>query len=409
MPCGYGRPTGDAAKSFHEACRDMSQVRKDWSGGSLLGSNFNALWCGALNRVHEGLPVKYFAMLHDDVGLEEFWLDTLIGELERAQLDVLCVALPIKDNRGLSSLALDNSDTWLPHCRLTMHDVLALPETFTSADLPFPLLLNTGCWVCRFDIAWARLVHFEVNDRIVFNRAANKYMAQTEPEDWFFSRLCRELGLRLGATRKLQAIHTGDCRFPNYIAWGQPFDTESRERSPIADAHPWDVPGWLMPEEGAALTRLARGKRVLEIGSYCGLSTICLARSAASVVACDYFDGRGTPVARYTRPDFDAAIARHGVADRITVAHPDEPLLGAFDLAFIDGDHSRASIEADVAKAWSVLAPNGLLVFHDYGSRKDREVQPTVDAFCKSWGVEILEIQHSLAVVKPPALIPTEV
>ncbi len=223
MP-GYGKQTADAGLGLWRACRDMSEVAVEYRCGSLLAANFNSLWCSALNIASNG-GLKYFAMLHDDIGPAPGWLDVLIEELEAKELDVLGVAIPIKDHKGLTSLAIDGKDTWMPKCRLTLHEVMNLPETFTSDDVGGNLLLNTGCWVCRFDLEWARKVHFTINDRIVFNRATSKYESQVEPEDWFFSRLCHEMGLKIGATRKVRAMHRGETDFNNFSDWGtQQFD-----------------------------------------------------------------------------------------------------------------------------------------------------------------------------------------
>lgn len=245
MP-GYGKQTADAGRAFWRARRDMSRTICDYRGGSLLASNFNQLWCGALNTVQRGERLDYFAMLHDDVGAEDFWLDKLIDELEIHNLDVLAVVTPIKDTRGLTSTALHREgDNWRPYARLSMHEVFELPETFTSDDVGRPLLLNTGCWVCRWNQDWARLVHFEINDRIVFNRATSRYQAQTEPEDWHFSRQLHEIGapgspsqdmprLRIGATRKVRLIHRGEIDFTNAQPWGAySFDSEALTESPL--------------------------------------------------------------------------------------------------------------------------------------------------------------------------------
>lgn len=214
----------------------MDRVRVEYRSGSLLASNFNALWCGALNAVHEGEKIAYFAMLHDDLGLQDFWLDDLIAELERCNLDVLGVVSPIKDVRGMTSVALHNpGDNWRPKCRLTMTEVHQLPETFTSADLGYDLLINTGCWVCRFDMSWAPLVHFTINDRIVIDSKTGRYEAQVEPEDWYFSRLLHELNLRVGATRRLPVQHRGELDFTSATAWGTcAFDAEALSHSIIA-------------------------------------------------------------------------------------------------------------------------------------------------------------------------------
>ena len=54
---------------------------REYSQGSLLACNFNKLWCAALNIVHRGERLDYFAMLHDDIGAEDGWLDKLIEDM----------------------------------------------------------------------------------------------------------------------------------------------------------------------------------------------------------------------------------------------------------------------------------------------------------------------------------------
>lgn len=411
MP-GYGKQTAAAGRGFWRACRDMTGVWNAYQQGSLLACNFNALWCAALNRINQGHRLDYFAMLHDDVGPEDFWLDKLIDELEANELDVLGVAVPIKDRRGLTSLCIDNpGDTWMPKCRVSMRDLYSLPETFTSKEFGKPLLLNTGCWVCKFDPAWVKKVHFEINDRIVFNRAQDRYQAQTEPEDWFFSRLLHELGLKVGATRKVAVMHQGEMDFTNSAPWGtDTFDQEHTDKSPIEGAFPYEIPGWLLPEEGRALAKLSEGKRVLEIGSYCGLSTVCIARTAKSVTAVDYFDGRGTPSPRNTLDDFNANLKRYGVREKVSTVHPHDDIgFREYDLAFIDGAHDYESVRLDIHKAMNALKPGGLLVFHDYNRPgDDTGVTNAVSDFISD-GAELIETYETLAVVRPPAFIPLEV
>lgn len=416
MP-GYGKQTAAAGRGFWRACRDMRTVCSYYQSGSLLGSNFNQLWCLALNMVHTGDRIDYFAMLHDDVGPEDFWLDKLIDELESQRLDVLGVVVPIKDTRGMTSMALNREgDDWMPLARLSMHDVFELPETFTSDDLGAPLLLNTGCWVVKWNQEWCRQVHFAINDRIVFNRKANRYQAQTEPEDWHFSRQLHEIGqgpthgmrpLRIGATRKVEVVHEGDMVFTNQRAWGSDlFDAETCIKSPVPNAFPREVPGWLLPEEGKQLAELARGKRVLEIGSYCGLSTICMARTAKHVTAMDYFDGRGTPKPRETESEFWANVERHGLKDKVATIHPDAELPPSeFDLVFIDGAHDYESVMHDIENARWALNPDGLIVFHDSDEDgPERAIMNLLNA-----GGELISTHESLAVVCPPARIPLEV
>lgn len=413
MP-GYGKQTHFAGKALWNACADMSQVCVKQEVGSLLAQNFNALWCAALNMVLvEGKRVDYFAMLHDDIGSEDGWLDRLIAELEAADLDVLGVVIPIKDPRGLTSIAVDreDGDDWRPQARLTMREIYQLPETFTSDDLGHRILLNTGMWVCRFNPDWAKYVWFTINDRIAFNTAINRWQAINESEDWYFSRRLHARGLKIGATRKVGVIHTGEANFSNEHEWGtKSFDTDCGNTvSLVPGAFPYDVMGWLRPEEGKALADLARGKRVLEIGSYCGLSTICMARTAEHVTAVDYFDGRGTPQPENTLENFQTNIERYGVADKVEICHPDaEYPLPEYELAFIDGAHDADSVRADIVKVLDVLAADGLLVFHDYHSHVDPGVTVAVDELLAAGG-ELLSTTNTIAVVRPPAVIPLEV
>lgn len=416
MP-GYGNQTGGAGRGFWRSTRlPESQVRYEQSYGSLLAQNFNSQWCSALNERHQGNRLDYFAMIHADIEPEDWWLDTLIAELEERDLDVLGVAVPIKDQKGLTSIALahESGDPWRIKQRLSMKEIHRLPETFTSEDVGHPILLNTGLWVCRLG-DWAKQVHFTINDRISFDTRLNQYVPQVEPEDWYFSRLCHELGLRIGCTRKVRLNHFGNMSFSNAYAWGDDYDKAWGESTvvPEVDADgfrfPYDVLGWLTQEEGKELWHLAKGKRVLEIGSYCGRSTICLAQSAFAVVAVDYFDGRGTAEPRNTHSAFVENVKRYGVASKIETASPDEPFAEAgFDLVFVDGAHDYESVRRDIERAVEALAPDGLIAFHDYRSAQDPGVTQAVDELLAAGG-ELLSTHATLAVVKPPAAIPLEV
>src|SRR5690606_27987830 len=108
---------------------------------------------------------------------------------------------------------------------------------------------------------------------------------------------------------------------------------------------PKDVDGWLTYEEGRALADAAAGKCVLEIGSYCGRSTICMAQTAQHVHWIDPHDGRGTPNPRDTRAVFDRNVAWHGLSDKVS-EYSDSPnhWRGPFGLVFIDGEIGRAHV-----------------------------------------------------------------
>lgn len=409
MPGYDGRMGGSSAIAFwHLASEGMKNVECIYRGGSLLAANFNRLWCHALNLVHQGQRVDYFAMLHDDIGPEIYWLDKLIDELESRDLDVLSAVVPIKDRRGMTSTALAGDTPWIQFSKLSMHDVFQLPETFTAEDVGRPLLLNTGCWVMRWNQDICRQLKFEIRDRIVFNTALGCYQSHTEPEDWHFSRQCNELGLRIGATRKIKLEHNGAMKFTNDHAWGtDTYDEELMTRSPVPNAFPHDIKGWLTPEEGARLSELAAGKRVIEIGSYCGRSTVCMARVAEHVTAVDFFDNPTVEFYGDYAEEFDKSVMRHGVASKVTKCRPEDQLDGEFDFAFIDGAHDYESVKRDIEKVSAMLTPDALIAFHDYRGGVDPGVDKAVDELLLDGG-KLVSITKTLAVVKPPALISQE-
>ena len=413
-----GEMTLGASIGFHRCTRRRDHhVELNALGSSLATGNFNGLWCWALNAARKG-RVDYFAMIHSDIEPPEFWLDTLIDELEEKNLDVLGVVAPIKDQRGLTSIAVahPSGDNWKIRNRLTMKEIYRLPETFTSEDVGGPLLLNTGLWVCKFNMEWAPKVFFTVNDKIARDAKTGDYFAKIEPEDWFSSRIYHELGLKVGCTRRVPLHHRGTMAFGNVTPWGEDqFDKQWTDKSFLDDREPADwfphkVAGWLTEDEGRELARLGEGKVCLEIGSYCGRSTICLAQKARSVGAVDTFDGRGTAAPGSTLEMFKRNCQRHGVDNRVVPYQGESTeilsyLPPIFDLVFIDGSHDRESVSADIQAALAVLKPGGLLAFHDYGDR-DLGVTEAVDEFVAAGG-EILNRVGTLAVVRPPATVPS--
>ncbi len=119
------------------------------------------------------------------------------------------------------------------------------------------------------------------------------------------------------------------------------------------------------PEQGrflAFLVQISGARQVLELGTFTGYSTLCMARAMAPdgrIIACDVSEEWTRTARRYWE--------RAGVADRIDLrigpaidtlaAMPQEPL---FDLAFIDADKEGypAYLEAVVPR----LRVGGLLV-----------------------------------------------
>lgn len=189
-----------------------------------LELNYNMLLCDALNlRDHDG--VKWFAMLHDDIQPEPWWLDTLIDEAETYSADIMSAHVPLKDPRQVSSTAMsDPCEEWVTYTRLTLKQIhhpdfpatvdtgsaiaalRKLPAPFTM-DCPAnsELLVNTGCMVMRVDRPWMNRICFHKKDTII--RENDRWIPMTWTEDWMLAQDLHDVGAQVMATRKVKLTH----------------------------------------------------------------------------------------------------------------------------------------------------------------------------------------------------------
>jgi predicted O-methyltransferase YrrM len=385
---GLRAPRADAIEAFLRPTKRGTDRVELKQGTSMLPRCFNMLWAEMRTLHRRGYAFTHVAMIHDDVCPEEGWLDTLMDELDRTGADMVSAVVPIKNHHGVTSTAVDQPDPWLVR-RLTLREAFDLPETFFAEDVPWRepgqcLLTNTGLWVARYDPAWVDRTCFRFLNRIV-EAPDGALVSHDQPEDWIFAREFAGWGFRAAATRKVKLEHESPL-FHNRSPWGDwPIDVgwasynRAWERAASGAAAPgWrfpaDIAGWLGREEGEYLAQLAAGKRVLEVGSYCGRSTVCMAQAAVSLAAVDPFTGDRTEDVRDTLGEFTQNVIRYDVAEKVTtlrgVSADVLPRLrrdGAeFDLVFIDGAHDRASVELDLELSLPLLAEGGVLAFHDY-------------------------------------------
>lgn len=230
-----------ASQAVWAGCTKLHQVYVSMQGQSLLAKNFNEMWCDALNQ-RESRDLKYFAMLHADIQPEAYWLDKLIAELDANDADVMSAIVPIKDNRGVTSTAIAYpGDPYRVFTRLTVRQMRhpSFPATFDIAGaveglaaLPpelrveaprTNLLINTGCWVARFDRPWNEKIHFEIRDKIA--KENGKFFAKNLPEDWNFSSQLVMQNAKVMATRNIKLIHYGIAAYGNTADWGDEKDT----------------------------------------------------------------------------------------------------------------------------------------------------------------------------------------
>lgn len=166
------------------------------------------------------------------------------------------------------------------------------------------------------------------------------------------------------------------------------------ELDPALGAAAEQTPGFMPPEEGDALYRAAlegaAAGPLLEIGTYCGKSTLYLAAAArcagTQVVTVDHHRGseEHQPGWDYhdptlvdagtgrldTLPTLRRVLADAGVEDEvIVVVAPAESLAAVWStplgLVFIDGGHTDDAAAADYACWAPKVALGGLLAIHD--------------------------------------------
>ena len=116
-------------------------------------------------------------------------------------------------------------------------------------------------------------------------------------------------------------------------------------------------------------TRSHEPHTFVEIGSEAGGTNLLIARAVASIhraVAIDTWVRNTSRLRRYGRPEVDFTAITGDSSSPKTVAAL-QNYLGhhQIDLLFIDGDHSYAGVVCDLRLYRPLVAPHGLIAFHD--------------------------------------------
>jgi predicted O-methyltransferase YrrM len=138
-----------------------------------------------------------------------------------------------------------------------------------------------------------------------------------------------------------------------------------------------------------AIVRHVRAQRILEIGTFDGNTALNIAvntREDALIVTVDLPPDWDEKLAlkvpeRYRNVTSRAHVGRQfsgrPEANKIVQVYCDSAKLDwsrlpvPFDVVFIDGCHHRAYVENDTANAFRHVRPGGLILWHDYGYKKD--------------------------------------
>lgn len=136
---------------------------------------------------------------------------------------------------------------------------------------------------------------------------------------------------------------------------------------------PGEIDSSVSEAECRALHRLAQDKTVLELGSWLGRTTVCIAQTALALHAVDWHKGDPHAGSAQTLPDYLRNLYRYGLDGKV-VTHLGrfEQVVPAlqenhFDLVFLDGFHTYQAVTDDITRARRVLKPGGVFAFHDYG------------------------------------------
>lgn len=133
-------------------------------------------------------------------------------------------------------------------------------------------------------------------------------------------------------------------------------------------------PACLMsPRETEQLRQMARGKLVLELGTWYGETTIELARVATRVWTVDHHQGDAHLGAHFTWAPYLAHLHNEGLQDRVVsvvgrfkdVLH--ELRGGYFHVVFVDGAHDVDSVRYDCGQATRLVRESGVIAVHDWG------------------------------------------
>lgn len=153
----------------------------------------------------------------------------------------------------------------------------------------------------------------------------------------------------------------------------------------------------MSPAEVLRLRELAAGRRVLELGAWCGHTTIELARVAELVVSVDWHHGDAHAGEQDTLARYMANV-RH-FPNVVPIVGRFEQVAGLlqpiYELVIVDGQHDVGSVKRDLAIARLLAAEGATILVHDYG-RFDGDVRAGVLAA----GMTCVSLTESLATVQ---------
>lgn len=145
---------------------------------------------------------------------------------------------------------------------------------------------------------------------------------------------------------------------------------------------------------------------IVEIGSYCGASSIVLAEVAGHLTCVDPFIGKHGKDKRgiFTFHVFEKNVLnkyRNVTLFQMTSKFARESFAGGeIDFLFIDGDHSYEAVKLDCELWLPLLKSGGYVAFHDYWNVHKPGVKQAVDEMINDW--EIIDTARITVIKQKP-------
>lgn len=193
--------------------------------------------CGAMNALiatawnsRRETGANRFAMIHQDVAPALWWIDKAEEELTRTGADCLAMVVPIKDEKGMTSVGILNRRTLCTR-RLSMEEICQLPRTFSADDLAaigykeHILMPIAGLFYAKLDDRWRNpsggsRFWFESPSRIIEDQAGN-WVSAVWDEGWNLSIQMLQAGFKVLASRAVLLNHLGGGVWGNEEPWGE--------------------------------------------------------------------------------------------------------------------------------------------------------------------------------------------
>ena len=150
-----------------------------------------------------------------------------------------------------------------------------------------------------------------------------------------------------------------------------------------------DIPTAVSAVEAEALAALSHGKKVLEVGSLLGFSTITMALNADHVTSLDPHTGYPKDNPRPTWDKFLNNLGKYRVGHKVRAIKGYDAELGKpplinerFDFAFIDATGLYQDTFRILTRVWPLMRGLSIVAVHDYGLHEWPGAKMAVDEFC---------------------------